>query len=1577
MPDSLSPQAIIQELNQLETILDKYEIALDDKFAPLKAGLNTAESNLANLNPNADSASIRQIIDTALDNTLGQADYVSPNNTLTFNLALTTDFNNSGVPAIASNLNLALALDNPVSLPSIAFKNVRLDMGSFFNSFANPVIANVAKVLKPFDPILEVLNTNIPGLDDIGIKINLLNLAKALGENNDFSLLEALSQFSSIISAVEQASTIAQNLGDSRYIHLGDFSINSNGQIDNTNFYGINPLQQAADKGLGFFSDAKNIAGGGFSFSLLEQPTTAFNLLLGQDVDLFQFKLPGITSTFEHTETYPFVIPVGPVPVPAFLKWGGFASINSPGLTFGYDTAGLRNQTPLQGFYVDGSQSVFGLQAGLEAGAGVGIPKIAAAGGKVVLRGKADFYLPGRNPKVRLSELDHLFDAGWFDSEGKVSVGANLWAEHITLNPIKGLVGIFTGDFEKLVDHYELPIISFDLFNFNSNSSPALPPKLASLDSSNGTLLLHVGDAAAQRNVNKDEINEQFAITPNVLVAAFGYQETYSNVNKILANAGNGDDVISIEANVVSELHGGVGNDTLNGGSLTDQLFGDEGNDRISGRAGDDQIFGGAGNDQLYGDQGDDQIQGNAESDRLDGGKGNDTLYGNEENDSLLGGEGNDLLIGGAENDMLFGGEGSDTLIGDDLENSLLGGNDLLSGGLGNDSLNGGIGDDRLLGEVGQDSLMGGNGDDSLDGGEEDDTLFGGEGNDLLVGGSHIVSQPVLDANGYQAFDADGNPVFTIPEISEDKGNDWLDGGLGDDTLKGDAGNDFLIGGMGNDDFDGGADIDTVSYQSAASRVVVNLDETQAYNNVENPFDLESGFAIASGTASDGFGSTDLLKNLENVIGSDFNDVLIGNSVNNVISALLGNDLVIGNAGDDTLDGGDGIDTVSYRRDPVAVDINLEKGIGKDGFGNTDILRNFENVVGSNLSDRIIGDAQANILYGGSGDDIIEARGSNDIVYGNDGKDSLYGENDDDKLIGGAGADLLNGGDGSDTASYFTATSGVAVSLTLGRGIAGDAKGDVFVSIENLEGSDYKDSLIGDSQANILSGLGGDDVLDGRGGNDTLDGGIGNDKLLGDDGNDLLLGQAGDDDLDGGNGNDTLNGGAGNDFLEGQAGDDQLFGEAGDDVFLGGLGNDGLDGGAGSDNLNGDDGNDWLDGGTGDDLLYGGDGHDTLLGADGSDYLEGGTGNDSLSGGAGDDLLDADSGNDTLIGGDGNDELLAGLGNDFLEGGSGNDTLTGGGGQDTFLIRQGDGRDIITDFDGVGRGVNPTPAMLAETDLIQFEGVGLIAKNMLLTQTGKDLIITFESVDNTQLTLNAFTLENLDNIGNGPGTSSTAGNIQFLFNGQNALEDNFDVFDADWQYDQVLYRNTVTFLNDLNNRIKGFDNSNDVINGQGGDDLIWGLSGDDTLRGGTGNDTLAGGLGQDSLVGGEGNDFLYGQDWDDFLSGGVGNDLLVGGRGNNTLSGGSGNDIFALTGDGNNLVLDFTLGQDRIGLGNGLTFEQLTITQGTGVNASSTWVKLTSTGETLMTLNALPVSALTTNAFLTLTNQQLIPTNLG
>ncbi|MEH2216983.1 MAG: calcium-binding protein [Nostoc sp.] len=374
--------------------------------------------------------------------------------------------------------------------------------------------------------------------------------------------------------------------------------------------------------------------------------------------------------------------------------------------------------------------------------------------------------------------------------------------------------------------------------------------------------------------------------------------------------------------------------------------------------------------------------------------------------------------------------------------------------------------------------------------------------------------------------------------------------------------------------------------------------------------------------------------------------------------------------------------------------------------------------------------------------------------------------------------------------------------------------------------------------------------------------------------------------------------------------------------------------------INGQGGDDIIDGKSGNDILRGGAGNDTLIGGAGNDTLDSGEGNNTLNGGTGDDYLSitgysSSPGDNLLFGGEGNDTLSAygAQGNNTLNGGNGNDTfysntddiyygspypdnniLAGGSGKDKFVCEwsfRETGTITIADFDGIGKGSNPSADVIAELDTLQFTGSGqLAARNLQLTQNGNNSEITFERTLGFKVVLQNFALENLDNL-------AQTGNI--LFDGQTSITDSFDVFNANSTQNTIFNKNTVTFLNDLNNNVNGFDNSDDVINGQGGDDIIDGKSGNDLLRGSAGNDTLIGGTGDDILL-----DYsdLKG---DNLLSGGDGNDILstsgiiygLGNigyyfsgyvSGNNTLNGGAGDDI---------LSADFSTGDNLLSGGDG------------------------------------------------------------
>jgi len=106
----------------------------------------------------------------------------------------------------------------------------------------------------------------------------------------------------------------------------------------------------------------------------------------------------------------------------------------------------------------------------------------------------------------------------------------------------------------------------------------------------------------------------------------------------------------------------------------------------------------------------------------------------------------------------------------------------------------------------------------------------------------------------------------------------------------------------------------------------------------------------------------------------------------------------------------------------------------------------------------------------------------NDTITGMAGVDHLYGGAGNDTLVGEVGADILDGGTGTDTAVYSASSAGVNVNLAnAGAQSGGDAAGDVLSNFENITGSAFNDTLIGDAGANVLTGGAGNDVLIGGG----------------------------------------------------------------------------------------------------------------------------------------------------------------------------------------------------------------------------------------------------------------------------------------------------------------------------------------------------------------------------------------------------------------------------------------------------------------------------------------------------------------
>lgn len=367
-------------------------------------------------------------------------------------------------------------------------------------------------------------------------------------------------------------------------------------------------------------------------------------------------------------------------------------------------------------------------------------------------------------------------------------------------------------------------------------------------------------------------------------------------------------------------------------------------------------------------------------------------------------------LNGGDEGEYVVGGGGDDTVDGG-------GGDDIILGGDGNDTLNGGAGNDQFASADGADSVNGGDGDDTIIGGS-------GAGDDLYIGGpgSDFVRY-LSTTNGVIVDLAAG--TATGPEI----GNDTLTsienaiGGKGDDELYGDAGANILAGAEGNDTLDGRTGSDTASYEDAIGGVNVSTASSAAQN-------------VGGGQGSD------LLVNIENLLGSDFDDTLGGSSAANNFIGGAGDDRLIGLGGNDSLFGGFGRDRAlggsgdDFIRTGPDND-TLIGGNGDDTLGasnRTDLLRGEggrDLLLGSNGNDRLFGDGANDTLLGGNG---------RDTIAGGAGADRIIGGRGDDRIRGQEGDDTLKGDDGDDRFAIFVSDASVDVILDFAAGAGSDDK---------------------------------------------------------------------------------------------------------------------------------------------------------------------------------------------------------------------------------------------------------------------------------------------------------------------------------------------------------------------------------------------------------------------------------------------------------------------------------------------------------------------------------------------------------
>ena len=400
-----------------------------------------------------------------------------------------------------------------------------------------------------------------------------------------------------------------------------------------------------------------------------------------------------------------------------------------------------------------------------------------------------------------------------------------------------------------------------------------------------------------------------------------------------------------------------------------------------------------------------------------------------------------------------------------------------------------------------------------------------------LVAGTYYVGTIANYDGQINESDQTDNASNGMPVILGNDSDNTLIGSSGDDTILGLGGNDTLIGLGGNNVLDGGPGVNTADYSGAPGPVSINF---------------------STRSASNGYGGTDTLLNIQVFEGGSFNDVFVGGPGNHVI------------------DGGLGSDTLDYSVAATGVSFYFSTGLAYNNFSGPAVgVDQFSNI---------------EVFRGGSGNDVF---------------------------VGGPGNHGIDGSAGNNILDYSAATTPVQFDLSTGfayNNFGGSTVGvDDFSNIQAFEGGSHNDVFVGGP---------GNHVIDGGPGSDTLDysaaatsvsfyfstrmaynnfGGptVGVDQFSnieafkGGSGNDVFVGGPGNHGVDGGPGLDTLDysaattgvsfyfstGLAYNNFGGPTVGVDQFSnievfkGGSGNDVFYGGPGNHGIDGGAGINGL--------------------------------------------------------------------------------------------------------------------------------------------------------------------------------------------------------------------------------------------------------------------------------------------------------------------------------------------------------------------------------------------------------------------------
>jgi hypothetical protein len=428
-------------------------------------------------------------------------------------------------PALVNPDDDNSAFGNP---PTLVMENNRMNLDSFFNSFANKALREIDRTTEPLQPLIDVLTTAIPVLSDLGSDdVTIMHLLGV--DDGTVSAIEALDALLDL-SALARSYTNNTNV----YVDLGSYGFV--GDLRSTSLEDLTggvtrPVSTTRDADLNdFMGDANGIFG--LSFPLLTDANVMANLLLGREATLFTWQSAKIDLSTELEQFYPVLGPVG-------ITLGCHIGVQAQ-FGFGYDTTGIFD------YYLGGStdssllangffgmaldangQALTGitLEAGLTAGieANLVVASVGVEGDITARIGMyLDDYAGDELGRVRFNALlntplDELFYAA-----GSLSAGLRAYLE----------IG-----FPPFAVSYDIESPRVVLISFDSRD-PQVPvlAEMSGLD-----LVLNIGDRASRRVYrDTDDRAEEYVVrngsSGGISVEAFNATNDFATPLRIVGN---------------------------------------------------------------------------------------------------------------------------------------------------------------------------------------------------------------------------------------------------------------------------------------------------------------------------------------------------------------------------------------------------------------------------------------------------------------------------------------------------------------------------------------------------------------------------------------------------------------------------------------------------------------------------------------------------------------------------------------------------------------------------------------------------------------------------------------------------------------------------------------------------------------------------------------------------------------------------------------------------------------------------------------------------------------------------------